>query len=114
MRAVQSFDKPLILIAGGRHKGSNYQPLVNACKRHVKGAVFMGEAASLLAEAFTGEIPFSLAATMPDAVKKAAHMAESGDVVLLAPACSSFDMFENYDQRGRAFKSAVEGLSDGR
>ena len=114
VKAVQSFNKPVILIAGGRHKGSNYQPLVNACKEHVKGAVFIGEAASLLAEAFTGEIPFSLAETMPDAVKKAAHMAESGDVVLLAPACSSFDMFENYDQRGRAFKSAVEGLSNGR
>ena len=114
VRAVQSFDKPLILIAGGRHKGSNYQPLVNACKGHVKGAVFMGESANLLAEAFTGEMPFSLAATMPDAVKKAAHMAENGDVVLLAPACSSFDMFENYDQRGRAFISAVEGLSNGR
>lgn len=114
VRAVLSFDKPLILIAGGRHKGSNYQPLVNACKGHVKGAVFIGETASLLAEAFIGEIPFSLAATMQDAVKKAAYMAKSGDVVLLAPACSSFDMFENYDQRGRAFKSAVEDLSNER
>ena len=114
IRAVKSFDRPLILIAGGRHKGSDYQPLVQACRDNVKGAVFMGEAAGLLAEAFTDEIPFSLAENMQDAVSRAYRLAESGDVVLLAPACSSFDMFENYDHRGRAFKAALEEVLSGR
>ncbi len=114
VRAVQSFDKPLVLIAGGRHKGSDYQPLVHASRDNVKGAVFMGEAANLLAEAFEGEIPYSLAITMQEAVRKAFLMAETGDVVLLAPACSSFDMFENYDHRGRVFKAAVMEVLDGR
>jgi len=114
IRAIKSFDKPVILIAGGRHKGSDYQPLVGACEGNVKGAVFMGEAAGLLAEAFTGIIPFSLAENMGDAVSRAFHLAENGDVVLLAPACSSFDMFENYDHRGRAFKAAVEEILSGR
>ncbi|MCF8127069.1 MAG: UDP-N-acetylmuramoyl-L-alanine--D-glutamate ligase [Deltaproteobacteria bacterium] len=114
IRAVKSFDRPLILIAGGRHKGSDYQPLVQACKGNVKGAVFMGEAAGLLAQAFSDEIPYSLAHNMRDAVSRAFHLADSGDVVLLAPACSSFDMFENYDHRGRAFKAAVEEVLSGR
>jgi UDP-N-acetylmuramoylalanine--D-glutamate ligase len=113
IRAVQSFDNPLILIAGGRHKGSNYHPLVQACRGNLKGAVFMGEAANLLAEAFNHEIPFSLAADMQDAVSKAHEMAQRGDIVLLAPACSSFDMFKNYDHRGRVFKAAVEDLLNG-
>jgi UDP-N-acetylmuramoylalanine--D-glutamate ligase len=114
IRAVESFDNPLILIAGGRHKGSNYQPLVQACRGNIKGAVFMGEAASLLAEAFKHEIPFSLADDMKDAVSKAYGLAQSGDIVLLAPACASFDMFRNYDHRGRVFKAAVEDLLNGR
>jgi len=114
IRAVKSFDRPLILIAGGRHKGSDYRPLVKACKGTVKGAVFMGEAAGLLAQAFTDEIPYSLAENMRDAVSSAFRQAENGDVVLLAPACSSFDMFENYDHRGRAFKAAVEEVLSGR
>ncbi len=114
IRAVKSFDKPIILIAGGRHKGSDYQPLVQACKGRVKEAVFMGEASGLLAEAFTGEIPFSLAESMRDAVFKAYSLGEAGEIVLLAPACSSFDMFEDYDHRGRAFKASVEEILSGR
>ncbi len=113
IRAVQSFDGPLILIAGGRHKGSNYHPLLQAARGKVKKAVFMGEAANLLAEAFTDEIPFSLAADMQDAVSQAFSGAENGDTVLLAPACASFDMFRDYDHRGKAFKSAVRELSNG-
>ena len=114
IRAVQSFDGPLILIAGGRHKGSDYHPLLQASRGKVKKAVLMGEAANLLAETFTDEIPFSLAADMQDAVSQAFSGAESGDTVLLAPACSSFDMFRDYDHRGKAFKSAVRELSNGR
>ena len=114
IRAVQSFDDPLILIAGGRHKGSNYQPLVEACRGRVRRAVFMGESADLLAEAFTDEIPFSLAVDMQDAVSRAYGLADRGNIVLLAPACSSFDMFKSYNHRGKMFKAAVEDLLNDR
>jgi UDP-N-acetylmuramoylalanine--D-glutamate ligase len=113
VRAITSFDRPLILIAGGRHKGADYTPLVTACRGRVKGAVFLGEAKGLLAEAFRDEIPFSLAEKMEEAVFRAFSMAGNGDVVLLAPACSSFDMFADYSHRGRVFRAAIEDLIHG-
>jgi len=113
VRAVTSFDRSLVLIAGGRHKGGDYAPLVIAGRGRVKGAVFLGEAKELLAESFRDEIPFSLAEKMEEAVPKAFAMAKKGDVVLLAPACSSFDMFSDYPHRGRVFREAVEGLIHG-
>jgi len=113
VRAVTSFDRPLILIAGGRHKGGDYAPLVRAGSGRVKGAVFLGESKGLLAESFRDEIPFSLAENMEEAVLRAFSMARNGDAVLLAPACSSFDMFSDYPHRGRVFREAVEGLIHG-
>ena len=110
VRAVMSFDRPLILIAGGRHKGADYSPLVSAARGRVKKAIFLGEAKGLLADSFEGAIPFSMADDMEDAVFEAFSMAESGDAVLLAPACSSFDMFSDYSHRGRVFRGAVKGL----
>jgi UDP-N-acetylmuramoylalanine--D-glutamate ligase len=109
-KAVSSFSAPLILIAGGRHKGGDYEPLLNAAKGRVKKAVFMGESKALLAGSFEGTISYSLAGDMEDAVEEAYSCAVPGDIVLLAPACSSFDMYSDYSQRGKAFKSAVEGL----
>ena len=113
VRAVTSFDRPLILIAGGRHKGGDYAPLITAGRGKVKGAVFLGEAKALLAESFRDKIPFSLAENMEEAVLRAFSMARDGDAVLLAPACSSFDMFSDYPHRGRVFREAVEGLING-
>ena len=113
VRAVTSFDRPLILIAGGRHKGADYAPLVTAGRGSVKGAVFLGEAKGLLAESFRDELPFSTAENMEEAVFRAFSMARNGDAVLLAPACSSFDMFSDYPHRGRVFSEAVEGLING-
>ena len=112
-RAIASFDDPLILIAGGRHKGADYGPLVGAAQGRLKGAVFLGEAKGLLADAFEDAVPYTLADHMKDAVAKAFSMAEPGDVVLLAPACSSFDMFSDYRHRGDMFKAAVKGLVHG-
>ncbi len=111
VKAVLSFDQPVILIAGGRHKGGDYAPLVRAAKANVKKAVFMGEAKDLLSASFKDEIPFSLAKDMDDAVSMAFECSVNGDAVLLAPACSSFDMFMDYGQRGSAFKKAVERLA---
>ena len=113
VRAVETFDRPLVLIAGGRHKGGDYGPLVRACGGTVKAAVFIGEAAPLLAEAFEGTLPYEIAGDMEAAVREAFEYAEAGDAVLLAPACSSFDMFTDYAHRGRAFAEAVRRIVDG-
>ena len=109
-RAIASFDDSVILIAGGRHKGADYGPLVSAGKERLKGAVFLGEARELLSKAFEDAVPYVAVDQMKEAVTTAFSMAEPGDVVLLAPACSSFDMFSNYQQRGDVFKAAVKGL----
>jgi UDP-N-acetylmuramoylalanine--D-glutamate ligase len=113
-RSIRSFDRPVVLIAGGRHKGGDYSPLVKAAEGRVKRAMFMGETKNLLAKSFEGIIPFTLAENMADAVSHAFSSAKSNDVVLLAPACSSFDMFSDYAQRGMVFREAVERLDNGR
>jgi UDP-N-acetylmuramoylalanine--D-glutamate ligase len=107
VRAVMSFERPIILIAGGRHKGADYVALAEAAKGRVRKAVFLGEAKDLLASSFKGIIPFSMAKDMEEAVAMSFEATENGDAVLLAPACSSFDMFTDYSHRGREFKTAV-------
>lgn len=111
--AIAGFDQPVVLIAGGRHKGAEYGPLVEAGRGRVKGAVLLGEARDLMAAAFANAVPLAMAGDMGEAVEMAFSMAEPGDVVLLAPACSSFDMFSDYAQRGNVFQDAVKGLADG-
>ena len=113
LNSINSFDRPVILIAGGRHKGGDYLPLVKAAKGRVKKAILMGESQNILAESFKDIIPFTLAEDMMDAVSQAFSAAQRDDVVLLAPACSSFDMFRDYGQRGTVFKEAVERLKNG-
>jgi len=112
-RSITRFDRPILLIAGGRHKGGDYGPLVRAAKGRVKKAFLMGESKTLMAEAFEGKIPYATAEDMGDAVAKAFSEAKPHDVVLLAPACSSFDLFTDYAHRGRAFQEAVQGLRHG-
>jgi UDP-N-acetylmuramoylalanine--D-glutamate ligase len=110
VRSIETFDRPLILIAGGRHKGGDYSPLVKAAEGRVKKAILLGEARFLMAGSFEGVIPFEFADTMREAVSKAFKAAEANDVVLLAPACSSFDMFSDYGHRGRVFREEVKVL----
>ncbi len=114
VRAVMSFERPLVLIAGGRHKGADYGALVRAARGRVKEAVFLGEARFLLAQAFEGVLPVRPADTLEEAVFEAAGRAEPGDAVLFSPACSSFDMFRDYEHRGQAFIDAVLGELNGR
>jgi UDP-N-acetylmuramoylalanine--D-glutamate ligase len=109
-RSVASFGRPIILIAGGRDKGGDYQPLVEASRGKVRRAILLGEARDLLARAFEGKIPYGIAVDMVDAVAQAFAASESGDVVLLAPACSSFDMFTDYAHRGKVFRETVHGI----
>ena len=113
IKSIGSFNRPVILIAGGIDKGGEYHSLVEAAVRHVKKAVFIGEARSILARSFEGIVPYTFAESMEDAVSQAFSAAHENDVVLLAPACSSFDMFSDYAHRGRIFKKAVNGLGDG-
>ena len=112
-RSIDSFDRPVVLIAGGRHKGADYSPLVEGAVGKVAKAVFLGEAKSLLANAFESFIPFSLAEDMRDAVSQSFLSSNPKDVVLLAPACSSFDMFSDFAHRGRVFREEVKRLHHG-
>jgi UDP-N-acetylmuramoylalanine--D-glutamate ligase len=110
--AVKSFKRNIVLIAGGRHKGADYGPLVEASRGKVTHCVFLGEAKDLLLESFRDAARCTVADSLEEAVAKAYQAASPGDVVLLAPACSSFDMFSDYAHRGRIFKAAVKVLSE--
>jgi len=112
LRAIKCFDRPVILIAGGRHKGGEYRPMVDVSRGRVKRVILMGESRQIMADAFEGAVPYIFAEDMRDAVSIAFNLAVKGDVVLLSPACSSFDMFTDYAHRGNAFKEEVERLRD--
>ena len=100
----------VVLIAGGKDKGGSYRPLADAMRERGRAAVLLGEAAPLIREALRGVVPLEAATDMRDAVAKAAALASAGDAVLLSPACSSFDMFASYKERGDVFVRAVEEL----
>ncbi|WP_296805683.1 UDP-N-acetylmuramoyl-L-alanine--D-glutamate ligase [Thiocapsa sp.] len=99
-----------VLIAGGDGKGADFAPLRSAVKRAARAVVLIGRDAGIIAQALDGEVPLVNASSMQDAVARAAAIARPGDTVLLSPACASFDMFESYEHRGRAFAEAVRGL----
>jgi UDP-N-acetylmuramoylalanine--D-glutamate ligase len=108
--ALDRFPRPVVLIAGGRDKGGSYEPLAQVMKQSGRGAVLIGEAAPKLREALAPVLPVEIAGSMEEAVAQAATMARSGDAVLLSPACSSFDMFRNYEHRAEVFRAAVNSL----
>jgi len=99
-----------VLIAGGRDKQGAYEPLVSALEAKGRAVVVIGEAAERIAAAVGSRVPLLYAESMDDAVEKAFSAAEPGDAVLLSPACSSFDMFKSYADRGDRFVSAVQRL----
>jgi len=110
LKAIESIDQPLWLIAGGRDKGGDFSRLAPAIRQRVKGLILIGEAAPLIAQAVAGFSPISRAASLKEAVQTAADSAASGGVVLFSPACASFDMFTDYQDRGRQFKALVQSL----
>lgn len=101
-----------VLIAGGRDKQGAYEPLVSALEAKGRAVVVLGEAAELIATAVGSRVPLERASSMEDAVNKAFALAQPGDAVLLSPACSSFDMFKSYADRGDRFVQAVEHLAE--
>ncbi len=109
--ALESMTKPVILILGGVDKGNDYNLLTDLVKEKVKAIVCMGTDNRKIHEAFGGIVSLMLNTTTADeAVQAAFHFANKGDVVLLSPACASFDLFKNYEDRGKQFKQAVKNL----
>jgi UDP-N-acetylmuramoylalanine--D-glutamate ligase len=112
--ALRGLAEPkVVLIAGGRDKLGSYRPLIDELAGKGRALVLIGEAAQRIADAAFGVIEVTRVRTMEEAVRIAAELAEKGDAVLLSPACSSFDMFRDYKDRGDAFARAVRGLAQG-
>lgn len=109
--ALRSYDRPLVVLIGGRDKGNDYRSLIEPVRRHVKAVVAIGESAEKVAGAFAGVVPTVKAGSMIEAVQAARRFASAGDIVLLSPACASFDWFDNYEHRGRVFKDIVLTLA---
>jgi UDP-N-acetylmuramoylalanine--D-glutamate ligase len=109
--ALETMDKPVVWIAGGTDKGNDYTQLFELVKAKVKAIVCLGEDNSKIIEAFSGVVDVIVEAkTAKEAVAHSYQIGKKGDVVLLSPACASFDLFENYEDRGMQFKGAVRGL----
>ena len=110
LKALESFEEPVVLILGGKDKGGEFTRLLEVIHRGVKGIVLIGEAATRILNALEGSVPMLRATSLENAVSQAVSLASSGDVVLFSPACASFDMFQNYHQRGLEFKRVVREL----
>lgn len=109
--ALESFSEPVVLIAGGRDKGNDYASLKPLISSRVRALISIGEAAERInAELGPCVSDSVIAESLEDAVKLAHLLAKPGDVVLLSPACSSFDMFRNYEDRGDQFKQLVSNI----
>lgn len=111
IRALESFPPPIILIAGGKDKGVSYEVLKDAVREKVKLLVLFGESRFRMQNELGGELETVLASTLEEAVGKALAKIVKGDTVLFSPACSSFDMFSSYEDRGRRFKEIVQNIS---
>lgn len=110
VRAVESIDRPIVLIAGGVHKGAPYTPWLKGFRGRVKKVFAIGEAAEKIKEDLCIEIPVEIITNLEQAVLRAASASDSGDAVLLSPGCSSFDMFRDYAHRGNVFQAAVRRI----
>jgi UDP-N-acetylmuramoylalanine--D-glutamate ligase len=109
-KSVEGFEQPVILIAGGLDKGSDFSPLYELFRQKVKLLILLGKAADKMARALGAATETVIAKTLQEAVTMAKARASQGDVVLLSPACASFDMFRDFEDRGRQFKEAVMRL----
>lgn len=109
--ALESMTKPVILLLGGQDKGNNYQEIEDLVREKVKAIVCLGVHNEPIHEFFEDKVPVIVdTKSANDAVKAAYALADKGDVVLLSPACASFDLFKNYEDRGKQFKDAVRNL----
>jgi UDP-N-acetylmuramoylalanine--D-glutamate ligase len=112
-RGIAAYDVPLRLILGGSRKGESFEPLAHALGSNVRSVHLIGETADELAEALdSAGVGYVRAGDLASAVAAAARGAESGDVVLLSPACASYDQFENFEHRGEEFRRLVQNLEE--
>jgi len=110
IKALEAFESGVILILGGRDKGGDFKMLSRLLQERGKSVILLGEASDKIRTQLEETVPMTQARSMDDAVKLAFQQAAPGNTVLLAPACASFDMFQNYEHRGREFKAAVGRL----
>ncbi len=109
--ALESIEKPIVWVVGGVDKGNDYEPLKELVKARVKAIVCLGKDNLRIHEAFSSLVPLVVnTENMEECIRMCHHFSEKGDVVLLSPACASFDLFENYEDRGRQFKKQVRSL----
>lgn len=108
--ALNAFNQKLVLIIGGKEKGLDYTPLLPQLEGQVTSIVTIGEIGKELSSLFSKKLPTFFEETLPEAVQKAASLAEAGDLVLFSPGTSSFDQFKSYQERGEQFKNAVNQL----
>jgi UDP-N-acetylmuramoylalanine--D-glutamate ligase len=113
LKAISAFDGGLWLILGGKDKDSDYTALREPLRAKAGAVLLIGAAAPKIAKHLGDSVPIIQCGTLASAVDLASRSAESGDTVLLAPACSSFDQFESFEHRGRVFKDLVNALAEG-
>jgi UDP-N-acetylmuramoylalanine--D-glutamate ligase len=114
LAALTSQTAPVVWIAGGRDKGLAFEALAEAARGHVRAALLIGEAAGKIAQALTDHVACQRVGTLEEAVHRAHSLAEPGDVVVLAPACASFDQFADFEDRGDQFRQLVHALPEAR
>ncbi len=112
LKALASIDRKAVLILGGRDKGGDFGPLRRAVRSKAAGVILIGEAKDKIEAALGGGIPTVRVSSYREAVRKAYETASPGQIVLLAPACTSWDMFKNFEERGRVFKREVHKLAE--
>lgn len=112
IKSLEAFESGVIIILGGKDKGSDYGPLAPLIRERCDQVILIGAAADKISAALENTKPQQRAATMQDAVRLGRQLAKAGGTVLLAPACASFDMFDNYEHRGRVFKEAVKAITN--
>jgi UDP-N-acetylmuramoylalanine--D-glutamate ligase len=105
---VAALDRPFVLLLGGRHKGEPYTRLIPLLRDRCRAVVAYGEARPVVVADLAGALPVHPAGGFEDVLSTAERLAGPGDAVLLSPACSSYDMFQNYEERGATFRAWVE------
>ena len=108
--ALDAMDRPYVLLLGGRHKGEPYTALAEHMKGRCRAVVAFGEAGDTVERDLKGKVKVARGGSFPEVLEKARKLAQPGEAVLLSPACSSYDMFRNYEDRGAQFRTAVEAM----
>ena len=108
--ALNALDRPYVLLLGGRHKGEPYTRLADRLTGRCRAVVAYGEAQQIILRDLAGRVPLTAGHSFEDVISQARHLAEPGDAVLLSPACASYDMFRNFEDRGAQFRAIVEAM----